>query len=95
MSDCDSAAGGHGDVKVFADRADRAGLDLVVTRNGGDPLALGSTDGPAAVPGAFAQRIGAVLSQVALQLASFFTLRSSARASRCRPAQTVRAGLRT
>lgn len=65
-----STTGRCRDVKVLADPANGAGLDLAVAGDGGDPLALGSADCPHAVPGSLAQRLGAVSAQMTLELAS-------------------------
>src|SRR5450755_1574048 len=65
-----SATGRRGDVEVFADPANGAGLDLAVAGDGGDPLALGSADRPHAVSGSLAQRLGAVSAQMTLELAA-------------------------
>lgn len=65
-----TAAGRRRDVELLADAADGAGLDLAVAGNGRDPLALGSTDRPHAVPGSFTEQLGSVSAQMTLQLAA-------------------------
>ena len=64
------AAGRSRDVQVFADPAGGAGLDLVVPRNGCDPLAVGSADGPDAVTGTFALYFRAVGAEVSFEIAA-------------------------
>lgn len=64
----------YGDAELFADRSDRAGRDLAVSWDGRAEIAGGLV--PDAVPGAFAQELTPVSSEVTLELA---TIQAAAR----------------